>query len=59
MCIRDRSQSIHRQVEGLYYDSLLLDYYRPFWNMGIPVDFVTAEEELDLSLIHISANWWY
>ena len=41
------SQSIHRQVEGLYYDSLLLDYYRPFWNMGIPVDFVTAEEELD------------
>ena len=28
------SQSIHRQVEGLYYDSLLLDYYRPFWNMG-------------------------
>lgn len=41
------SQSIHRQVEGLYYDSLLLDYYRPFWNMGIPVDFVTAEEDLN------------
>ena len=45
------SQSIHRQVEGLYYDSLLLDYYRQFWNMGIPVDFVTAEEELDVLIL--------
>lgn len=40
------AQSIHRQVEGLFYDELLLDYYRPFSRLGIPVDFVTAGEEL-------------
>lgn len=41
------SQSIHRQVENLYYDKLLLDYYRPFSQMGISVDFVEASEKLD------------
>lgn len=40
------SQSIHRQVEGLFYDSLLMDYYRPFFELGIPVDFVTVGEDL-------------
>lgn len=40
------SQSIHRQVENLYYDELLLDYYRAFSQMGIPVDFVEAGENL-------------
>lgn len=40
------SQSIHRQVENLYYDELLLDYYRAFSQMGIPVDFVEAGESL-------------
>ena len=31
----------------MYFDSLLLDYYRPFCNMGFAVDFVTAEEDLN------------
>lgn len=40
------SQSIHRQVENLDYDKLLLDYYKPFAEMDIPVDFVEAGENL-------------
>ena len=40
------SHSIHRHVEGFQYDRLLLDYYRGFYELGIPVDFVSPEEDL-------------
>ena len=40
------SHSIHDHVEGFQYDRLLLDFYRPFYAMGMAVDFVTAEENL-------------
>lgn len=40
------SHAIHSHVEGFQYDQLLTAYYRPFYNMGIAVDFVTAEEDL-------------
>lgn len=40
------SHEIHGHVEGFQYDSLLLDYYRAFYKMGIAVDFVAPEEEL-------------
>ena len=40
------SHSIHRHVEGFEYDRLLLDYYRSFYELGIPVDFVAPEEDL-------------
>ncbi len=40
------SHSIHKHVENFDYDRLLLSYYRPFYEMGLPVDFVTPEEDL-------------
>lgn len=40
------SHAIHKHVEGFHYDSLLLDYYRVFYKMGIPVEFAAPEEDL-------------
>lgn len=40
------SHSIHQHVEGFDYDALLEAFYKPFYEMGIPVDFVYPEEEL-------------
>lgn len=40
------SHAIHKHVENFHYDSLLLDYYRAFYRMGIPVEFVAPEEDL-------------
>lgn len=40
------SQSIHRQVEDLDYDRLQLDYYKAFYKLGIPVDFVAPGDDL-------------
>jgi beta-galactosidase len=40
------SHSIHKHVENFDYDNLLTDYYKPFYEMGIPVDFVAADEDL-------------
>lgn len=40
------SHEIHKHVEGFHYDSLLLDYYRAFYRMGIPVEFTAPEEDL-------------
>lgn len=40
------SHSIHKHAEGFHYDNLLLDFYRPFYEMGIPVDFVAPAEDL-------------
>ena len=46
------SHSIHQHVENFHYDKFLLDYYKPLYEMGIPVDFVTAGEDLsDYSLV--------
>ncbi len=33
-------------MEGFHYDSLLLDYYRAFYRMGISVEFAAPEEDL-------------
>ncbi|MDD2972786.1 MAG: beta-galactosidase [Lachnospiraceae bacterium] len=41
------SHSIHKHVEGFQYDELLLSYYRPFYDMGIAVDFVSPEDTLE------------
>lgn len=40
------SHAIHKHVENFHYDTLLLDYYRAFYNMGIPVEFAAPEEDL-------------
>lgn len=40
------SHSIHRHVENFQYDKLLLDFYKPFYEMGIVVDFVAPGEDL-------------
>ena len=40
------SHSIHKHVENFDYDGLLQAYYKPFYEMGIPVDFVYPEEDL-------------
>lgn len=40
------SHSIHRHVENFSYDNLLLDFYKPFFEMGISVDFVQPGEDL-------------
>jgi beta-galactosidase len=40
------SHSIHKHVENFHYDDLLLSYYKPFYEMGIPVDFVAPGEDL-------------
>lgn len=40
------SHSIHKHVEGFHYDQLLLSYYKPFYDMGIAVDFVKPEDDL-------------
>lgn len=40
------SHEIHKHVEGFHYDSLLLDYYRAFYRMGISVEFAAPEEDL-------------
>ncbi|HKL98737.1 MAG TPA: beta-galactosidase [Mobilitalea sp.] len=50
------SHSIHLHVEGFDYDKLLEAYYKPFYDMGIPVDFVTPKEDLsDYSLVFAPA----
>ena len=41
------SQSIHRHVENFQYDNYELEFYRAFYKMGIPVDFVQPGENLD------------
>lgn len=40
------SHSIHKHVEGFHYDQLLLSYYKPFFDMGVAVDFVKPYENL-------------
>lgn len=46
------SHSIHKHVENFHYDNLLLDYYKPFYAMGVPVDFVTPNSDLsDYTLV--------
>lgn len=46
------SHSIHPHVEGFSYDKLIEAYYKPFYEMGIPVDIVSPEDELsDYSLV--------
>lgn len=40
------SHSIHKHVENFHYDNLLLDFYKPFCEMGIPVDFVSPSEDI-------------
>lgn len=40
------SHSIHRHVENFNYDNLLLEFYKPFYEMGISVDFVTPGGDL-------------
>lgn len=40
------SHAIHKHVENFHYDSLLLDYYRAFYKMGVPVEFAAPEEDL-------------
>ena len=50
------SHSIHFHVEGFDYDKLLEAYYKPFYEMGIPVDFVSLEENLsEYSLVFAPA----
>lgn len=41
------SHSIHRHVENFQYDNYELEFYRAFYKMGIPVDFVQPSEKLD------------
>ena len=40
------SHAIHKHVENFHYDTLLLDYYRAFYRMGIPVEFAAPQEDL-------------
>lgn len=40
------SHAIHKHVENFHYDTLLLDYYRAFYKMGIPVEFAAPQEDL-------------
>jgi len=40
------SHSIHKHVEGFQYDRFLLDFYRPFYEMGISVDFAAPCDNL-------------
>ncbi len=40
------SHSIHKHVENFQYDQFLLSFYKPFYNMGMPVDFVTPYDDL-------------
>ena len=40
------SHSIHKHVENFQYDEFLLDFYRPFYQMGIPVDFTAPCDDL-------------
>ena len=40
------SHKIHRHVENFSYDKLLLDYYRAFYRLGVPVEFTAPEEDL-------------
>ena len=40
------SHKVHPHVEGFQYDQLLLDYYRAFYNLGIPVEFVSPDDDL-------------
>ncbi len=40
------SHKIHRHTEGFSYDSLLLDYYRAFYSLGVQVEFAAPEEDL-------------
>jgi len=40
------SHSIHSHVENFQYDRLLLDFYKPFHELGVAVDFVSPSEEL-------------
>ncbi|MFA9464897.1 MAG: beta-galactosidase [Velocimicrobium sp.] len=41
------SHSIHEHVENFQYDNVLLSYYKPFYEMGIAVDFVEPGEDLE------------
>lgn len=40
------SQSVHRHVENFQYDRFLLDFYRPFCNRGVSVDFAQPGDDL-------------
>ena len=40
------SHSIHKHVEGFQYDRFLLDFYKPFYEMGISVDFAAPGDDL-------------
>lgn len=40
------SHAIHKHVENFHYDTLLLDYYRAFYKLGIPVEFAAPQEDL-------------
>jgi beta-galactosidase len=39
------SHSIHKHVENFQYDQFLLSFYRPFYNMGISVDFAVPSDD--------------
>lgn len=40
------SHSIHKHVENFQYDRFLLDFYKPFYQMGISVDFASPYDDL-------------
>ena len=40
------SHSIHRHVENFQYDEFLLSFYRPFYDMGLVVDFAAPGDDL-------------
>ncbi|HEX3016957.1 MAG TPA: beta-galactosidase [Caproicibacter sp.] len=40
------SHSIHKHVENFQYDQFLLSFYKPFYDMGIPVDFAAPYDDL-------------
>lgn len=39
--------TIFRNVEGFQYDQILLTFYKPFYEMGLSVDFIEPEEDFD------------
>ena len=46
------SHSVHSHVEGFRYDTLLMDYYRAFYDLGVSVEFAAPEEDLsDYSIV--------
>lgn len=40
------SHSIHKHVENFQYDKFLLDFYKPFYDLGVSTDFVAPGEDL-------------